>query len=199
MWFTESECIHAMKVASGYLSFSFTRNEYNRWQRRHQEYPTAAQIEQRLHGFNEAKVQAGLIPNAVIERTRIFSDEQLIRTLEKYRQELGPNFSTRAYEQWRKKQVKVPSISTLRKRFGNTAEIQKRLASPHAGESLIHSDEKWLGPLVAFVASRLSPAAYQEWAAAHQAPSIDEIKHYTDSYDSGLAEAIDRFLRKLKE
>ncbi|WP_010632543.1 hypothetical protein [Sporolactobacillus vineae] len=199
MWFTESECIHAMKIASEYLSFSFTRNEYTRWQRRHKEYPTAAQIAQRLHGFNEAKVQAGLIPHATIETSRLFSDDQLIRTLRRYQREIGDPFTAQAYEVWRQKQTKAPSVSTLRKRFGSIAEIRKRLALPPAEDVLLDSDEKWLGPLAGFIASRLSPAAYQDWAAAHQAPSIDELRRYAGSYDSALAEAIERFLQQLKE
>lgn len=198
MWFTESECIHAMKIASGYLSFSFTRNEYTRWQRRHKEYPTAAQIAQRLHGFNEAKVQAGLIPHATAKTSRIFSDEQLIRTLRQCQQEIGNPFTAKAYESWRQKQTNVPSVSTLRKRFGSIAEIRKRLSLPPAEDMLPDADEKWLGPLAGFVSARLSPAAYRDWAAAHQAPSIDELRHYTGGYDSALAEAVERFLRELR-
>jgi hypothetical protein len=199
MWFTESECIHAMKIASGYLGFSFTRNEYTRWRNNHPEYPTSAQIAQRLHGFNEAKVQAGLIPNATIETSNLFSDEQLIRALRRSSRDLGDDFSASTYEQWREKQTKVPSISTIRKRFGNIAEIRKRLAMPDAEGELFDSDEKWTEPLVRFVSASLSPASYKKWAREHQAPPIDELSRYTDSYDSAIAEAIDRFIRALKD
>ncbi|TGA96248.1 hypothetical protein E4665_16260 [Sporolactobacillus shoreae] len=201
MWFTESECIQAMKVASHYLGFSFTRNDYLHWQMDHSEYPTAAQIAHRLHGFNEAKVQAGLIPNATVRTSSQFSDDELIIALKNAYQDLGGTFSERSYELWRSRKEKKPSLSTIRNRLGSITELKKRLEANSFSfdAALIYDSDKWKVPLVQFIAGQLSLNAYKKWSREHGAPSVSDLQDYADSYEGALVEAMNRYIQQIKD
>ncbi|WP_100489412.1 hypothetical protein [Sporolactobacillus pectinivorans] len=201
MWFTESECVHAMKVASHYLGFSFTRNEYSIWQNAHPEYPTAAQVAHRLHGFNEAKVQAGLIPNAVVKTSNQFSDDELMSALKNCYQELGGKFSARAYHAWRKKQDKMPALDTIRNRLGNIAELQKKLEMDPSSlnAASIYDSDKWKNPLIQFIAGQLSLRAYKKWAKEHKGPSVSALQRDVGSYEEAIVEAMNRYIQQIKD
>lgn len=69
-FFTEEECIHALKdAAKQTLDYTIPVRKYDEWRKGQKDYPTSSTISKKFGSWNEAKRRAGLLPNDSLEKT----------------------------------------------------------------------------------------------------------------------------------
>ncbi|MCI1882268.1 MAG: hypothetical protein LKI94_08770 [Sporolactobacillus sp.] len=184
-----TDCMQAMKAASVYLGFSFTRAQYSQWHKEHPEYPTVAQISRRLHGFNQAKVAAGLIPNAARGSGGHYNDQELIEAAALCFSENGHRLNETIYRAWRANHPDAPSPSTIRTRIGSFAMLADELHN--------QKNPAFKKQLARFIDEQLSEESFAAWADARHIPVRPFLAAHSSNYEQMLRLCLRNFLSKL--
>ena len=192
--FTKEECIVALQKAAQKYGSALKRKEYNEWRKSNPDTPSAAQLVTVFGSYTKAKIEAGLLPNKIGGKT--FSDEEIISALKKCAAEIGEKFSERQYEKWRNNRKNIPSIETIRKRFGSAVEARKKLGLDwfESGPQYKYNNENWQAPFMEFLREVLSSRNYARWAKRNGGPSLKAIRNNAGSYSKALEKMLKIFI-----
>lgn len=193
--YTKEECIHALQEASEIYGHTIKRREYAEWRKENQGKPSPAQIALLFHSFNNAKADAGLIPNSVFGK--VFTHEEIIDAIRKCSADLGELFSETDYEKWRNGNRNIPTIETIRKRIGSLVEAKRRMGldSYEAGTQYKYTEERWKIPFMDFLRDVLSSDNYKKWAKENDAPSMRALFDNVSGYTNALKEMLPLYIQ----
>ena len=196
--FTKEECIEALQKAAEKYGPAIKRKEYNEWQKKHPNTPTSAQLATVFGSYTNAKIEAGLLPNQVGGKT--FTDEEIISALKECAAGIGEKFSEAQYEKWRNGRRNIPSIETIRKRFGSAVEARKKLGldSFEPGPQYKYDNERWQAPFMEFLREVLSSKNYARWAERNNGPSLKAIRNNAGSYSKALEKMLKIYIKMQK-
>ena len=197
--FTKDECLNAMRQASSHLGQFFTRKEYEAWQKLRPELPTHAVITRRFGGWNQAKREVELIPNASWGKE--FTDQEIINALQACSRDLGMLYSEEEYMTWRNNKPDIPHIETIRKRLDGIPEAKRKIGLQSydcGGPDFRYSNGRWKEPMLGFLRDQLSHTAYENWLKYNIGPSLDAIWDHAGGYEKALIECLCLYVEKIE-
>lgn len=198
--YTKEQCVEALRKAAEIYGPTISRKEYERWAREQEDVPSSVQISIVFGSYTQAKIEAGLVPNAVIGKT--FSNEDIIQALQNCAKVKGKLFSETEYEEWRKGRKDIPHVETIRRRFGSVVEARKALGLEYyeSGKNIFAwKDEDWKAYFFQFINHALSIDQYEKWAKENEAPSISALRRHAGGYRAALRQLLPIYLEELKK
>ena len=196
--YTREECVQAICQAAESLGQFFTRREYEEWQKDNLDLPTAAQISRRCNGWNNAKKEADLLPNAVMGKQ--FDNETIFNALRECAKVYGDLYSEEQYMNWRDGNLEIPHIETIRKRLDSLPEAKRKmnLQSYDEGAQYKYTEGRWKEPFLDFLTHALNNERYQKWAKENNAPSMKALFDNVGGYEKALLETLPMYMEKIK-
>ena len=94
----------------------------------------------------------------------------------------------------------IPSIETIRKRFGSAVEARKKLGLDwfESGPQYKYNNENWQAPFMEFLREVLSSRNYARWAERNGGPSLKAIRDNVGSYSKALEKMLKIFIETQK-
>lgn len=182
----QATCLEAVREAAKTLGPWMTKREYDRWAQAEPGRPRLGVVTRRCGGrWNQTKALARL-PQNPSTNTHIWSEQEMLDALREAAGILGDPFGEEAYEAWRGPEH--PSVETIRMHWGslNTARAEASLTEQKPGQAVRYTKEDWQQALRDFVASQITGAQYQQWAQAHEAPSLQLLKKRAGGFRAAL-------------
>lgn len=197
--FTKEDCIYFLKEAAKEYGKAIRKKEYTKWQKKHPEAPSMAQITRIFKSYQQAKIEAGLILN---KSSLKFTTREIYQALLECAKVKGKLFSESDYESWRNGRKDIPSIETIRKRTGSLIEAKKQMNLDYyiKGENLNKYEEgEWQTYFFDFLKDALSQESYIKWAERNNAPSISVLYRHTGGHTKALQTMLPIYLNELEK